>query len=124
MSTAVVVNTTPHAVMVQVSGGTEIITIPSNPEAQLRCEMDCKLRTEDVLGCKTVAAGRYVLKTFPEILKTADVVVVSTIIAAAADEIRAFVGRDVRVVVPDSGPRSVVRDTKGGIAYVSQFLEY
>ncbi len=110
--------------MVQVSGGTEIVRIPSNPDAQLRCEMDCKLRTEDVMGCETVAAGRHVLKTFPEILKTADVVVVSAIVAAAADEIREFVGRDVRVVVPDSGPGSAVYDAKGGIAYVKRFLEY
>ncbi len=117
------INTTPHAVAVMGAGG-KIVSYPSDRSSLIRAEMvDVKVAAA-VDGCTVVRAGPYAVTSVPESVRKADAVIVSTIVATCARQIRELVGRPIRVLVPDSSPGMSQRDAKGQILYVERFLEY
>ncbi len=115
----IVVNTTPHMVAVMRTNGR--VTFASDAKKTIRCEQAIE-PTTPLLACDVARAGAYVLAETPEWVKEVDAIIVSTIVAGCAAQLREL-NPKLRILVPDSGP-SAVRDDKGRIMHVVRFLEY
>ncbi len=115
----VVVNTTPHEVVVMGKSG--LVRFPPDPTKAIRCEMSM-VQGASFMDCDVKRAGSYYLAESPDWAKDVDAIIVSTIVAGAAVQLRGL-NPKLRILVPDSGP-SAVRDEKGRILHVVRFLEY
>lgn len=116
-------NATPHTVHAKTSNGV-VIEYPPSPCGPIRCNQTLGSTQESLDDCPVVKAGIYTIDTASiSPYKDAKILIVSTIVANAAEDIRKNLGTDIRILVPDSGP-SAKRDEKGQIEYVTRFLEY
>lgn len=121
-----IINATPHKVTAMTSNG-ELVHFEKSEVPSIRCNQVYGSWGETLEGCPVVMAGAYTvdLSTVDtEIYGMADVIIVSTIVAADAGRIREHLEAPwIRILVPDSGP-TAKRDEKGQIEHVVKFLEY
>lgn len=119
-----VVNTCNHVIRAKRADGT-IVTFPSTDECIVRCKQVDAGKADPFEGVPVINAGGYELDPAAPFdkMKNAKVLLVSTIVAGFAGQIREQTTPGVRILVPDSGP-SAVRDENGIIKCVTGFLAY
>lgn len=120
----IIINTTQHIVRAKNIKG-EIIEFQSIA-TPLRCIQILGEERPPIIDCPVVKSGSYSLdisSTDPDLYKDATVLIVSTIVANAASTIRDHLKKEIRILVPDSGP-TAQRDEKGLVHHVLKFIEY
>lgn len=116
------INTTPHKIRIMNLDG-QIVEIEPGP--QIRCTHEVKEILLKFHNMRMVLNGKYSLDedSIKPIHKNAKALIVSTIVAQHADELRKICGKYVQIIVPDSGP-TAVRDIHGKINYITQLISY
>ena len=120
------INTTPHVIRIKTINGDILEYPPISNLYQLRCNQTIGTEQANLDNCIVVKSGTYVIDNTSltaDIYKTADTLIVSTIVANSADDIRKYLNRPLRILVPDLGP-TAKRNAIGQIDYVERFIAY
>jgi len=119
-----IINTTPHTIHIKKSNSDEIIEYKPSGLPPIRCYQEVSDIRDSIDDCIVIKSSPYILdRTTLVHYLDADVLIVSTIVANAANDIKRILPKNLRVLVPDSGP-TAKRNENGQVDYVIRFIEY